>query len=341
MNVSKELLDKYLKGLCSAEEYLEVRKYLNTHQDIPDELLPEEEWALITDAPLSSEKSDELYTGLRKRTIHKTQRISILRKLAVAASIILIATFTILSYNSLPKHQASAIIAHKNQKPTIISKTETVTNYTGKTKRFTLPDGTLAKLKPGARLAYQKPFITKERRVLLQGEAYFMVSKDRLHPFIVDAAGISTTALGTSFTITAIRGSHSFKVVLHTGKILVKPTGRWQKAKVFQEILLAGSQLEYHKQSAKLQVSTTLKKRPIQRAVSQQLVFMQTPLYEVLAQIETSFGIKIKYNPADLKDLAFTGTINPQKDIKLVLNDIADLNQLKLSRMADGYEISK
>ncbi|WP_431294469.1 hypothetical protein [Pedobacter sp. P26] len=56
MNVSKELLDKYFKGLCSAEEYLKVRKYLNANQEMDEELLPEQEWMVVQDAPLSAEK---------------------------------------------------------------------------------------------------------------------------------------------------------------------------------------------------------------------------------------------------------------------------------------------
>lgn len=340
MNVSKDLLDKYFKGLCTVEEYLEVRKYLNANQEIPDELLPEQEWADVQDAPLSAEKSEQMFASIKRHTIHKTHNILVLKKLAVAAGILLVCTFGILCYYNTPDYKRSASVAVKKQETAVPLDNETVTNYSSNVKRFTLPDGSLVKLKPGAKLEYQKPFIGKERRVSLQGEAYFLVSKDHLHPFTVDAGGILTTALGTSFTITAKQGSHSFKVVLHTGKILVKPAEKWPKAKAFQEILLAGSQLVYHQHSAKLQVSNTQERKPVAAAVPQQLVFNQTPLQEVLAQIETSFGIKIKYEPADLKDLAFTGTVDPKKDIGRVLADIADLNQLKLSRVADGYQIS-
>jgi ferric-dicitrate binding protein FerR (iron transport regulator) len=341
MNVSKELLDKYFKGLCSAEEYLEVRKYLNANQEIPEELLPEQEWSVVQYAPLSAEKSEQMYASIKKQTIHKTFSISVLKKFAIAASIILVVTVGLLSYYDTTEQKKSASIFVKNKKAALPSNKETITNYTGKVKRFSLPDGSLVKLKPGSKLEYPKPFISKERRVSLQGEAYFLVSKDHIHPFTVDAGGILTTALGTSFTITAKRGSHSFKVVLHTGKILVKPTEKWPEAKAFQEILLAGSQLVYHQHSASLQVSNTRKRQTVADAVPQQLVFTQTPLQEVLVQIETSFRIKIKYEPADVKDLAFTGTVNPRKDIGQVLADIADLNQLRLSRVADGYQISR
>ncbi|WP_431294468.1 FecR family protein [Pedobacter sp. P26] len=282
-----------------------------------------------------------MYASIKRQTIHRTFSISVLKKFAIAASIILVCTFGLISYDSTPEHKNSASIAVKNKKTALTLNKETVTNYTGKVKQHTLPDGSLVKLKPGSKLEYPKLFISKERRVSLQGEAYFLVSKDPLHPFVVNAGGILTTALGTSFTITAKRGSHSFKVVLHTGKILVKPAEKWPKAKAFQEILLAGSQLVYHQYSARLKVSTTLKRHALADAVPQQLVFTQTPLQEVLAQIETAFGIKIRYEPADVKDLAFTGTINPKKDIDQVLTDIADLNQLKLSRVADGYQISR
>ena len=42
-----------------------------------------------------------------------------------------------------------------------------------------------------------------ERKVELQGEAYFKVAHDARHPFIVDAGGMQTRVLGTEFNVDA------------------------------------------------------------------------------------------------------------------------------------------
>lgn len=63
-----------------------------------------------------------------------------------------------------------------------------------------LPDGTLARLNVGALLV--EAYSDKERRVqLLQGEAYFAVTRDTSRRFVVDAHGVEVEAVGTAFGV--------------------------------------------------------------------------------------------------------------------------------------------
>jgi transmembrane sensor len=64
----------------------------------------------------------------------------------------------------------------------------------------TLPDGSVAELKPGAEIAVE--FTPEVRRVALRrGEVLFQVMKDATHPFVVAAGGIEARAVGTAFTV--------------------------------------------------------------------------------------------------------------------------------------------
>lgn len=88
----------------------------------------------------------------------------------------------------------------------------------GQSACVSLPDGSRVYLHPGSRLRYPKEFIGDKRYVILEGEAYFQVMKDRAKPFIVQSDHITTMVLGTEFNV---KGS---EVTLITGSVQVENT---------------------------------------------------------------------------------------------------------------------
>ena len=74
---------------------------------------------------------------------------------------------------------------------------------TGKVKTDTLPDTSLITLNTGSKLVYPEKFGKKTREVRLYGEAFFKVSPDKAHPFIVSAGDAFVKVVGTSFRVKA------------------------------------------------------------------------------------------------------------------------------------------
>lgn len=68
---------------------------------------------------------------------------------------------------------------------------------------FVLPDGSRVWLNRGSRLYYSGDLGGKKRKVVLEGEGFFDVSKDASRPFVVEAYDMDITVLGTEFTVTA------------------------------------------------------------------------------------------------------------------------------------------
>jgi len=83
-----------------------------------------------------------------------------------------------------------------------------------------LTDGTLVYLAANSVFKYPEQFNSKTRSVtLLKGNAFFKVTKDPKHPFIITSANIKTRVLGTSFHISLDKGRSSVTVI--TGHVRV------------------------------------------------------------------------------------------------------------------------
>lgn len=102
----------------------------------------------------------------------------------------------------------------------------------GQRATITLPDGSQVTLNTDTVVRTKSD--KNNRLVYLdKGQAFFVVAKDRRHPFVVAAAGRTVTALGTAFDVRVDDGE--LKVVLVEGKVRVAP------ARVVQPVIAAGS----------------------------------------------------------------------------------------------------
>lgn len=94
----------------------------------------------------------------------------------------------------------------------------------GKLAKVVLPDGTEAYLYASSKLTYPSSFVGDTRDVVLEGEAYFKVTHDASHPFIIHTVGAETRVLGTELNVRAYHGE-PLHVALVTGVAEVTKNG--------------------------------------------------------------------------------------------------------------------
>lgn len=82
-----------------------------------------------------------------------------------------------------------------------------------------LPDGTEITVNKNSSITYSKNFNKKERKVELEGDAYFKVEKDKTKPFIIDAESFYVEVLGTEFYVNSIFKKR--QVVVKEGMVAV------------------------------------------------------------------------------------------------------------------------
>lgn len=95
----------------------------------------------------------------------------------------------------------------------------------GTTFKVELSDGTIVWLNANSSLAYASRFEGRERRVTLQGEAYFQVARNEQMPFVVETNSVTTKVLGTEFNMRTATEADAASVTLVKGSVDVLANG--------------------------------------------------------------------------------------------------------------------
>lgn len=99
------------------------------------------------------------------------------------------------------------------------SKLNTVSTPRGGEFKITLSDGSIVMLNAGSKLTFPTGFRGAERKVYVDGEAFFKVAKNREKPFIVSIAGSEVKVLGTQFNVSNYPESNGTEATLLEGSI--------------------------------------------------------------------------------------------------------------------------
>jgi len=101
----------------------------------------------------------------------------------------------------------------------------------GQRAELSLPDGSRILLSVATRLRMPRDFGVRERRVELDGEAYFVIQHDALRPFVVRTRYGTAEDLGTEFDVHAYGPEDGVAVVVASGRVgLRAPDGAERRA---------------------------------------------------------------------------------------------------------------
>lgn len=200
---------------------------------------------------------------------------------------------------------------------------EISTRY-GSKSRITLPDGTTVWLNSGSNLLYNnKNFGESDREVTLSGEAFFNVTHDSEHPFIIHAGKINVEVLGTSFDVKNYPDDKTVEATLIKGsievtftndpsrKVLLKPD---EKLTVYTN----GKTETQNLKAAKPEIKNEYKVSPltilpedstvVETAwVQNKLAFIGESFPQLAIQMERWYNIKISFANNKVKQYHFTG----------------------------------
>lgn len=199
-----------------------------------------------------------------------------------------------------------------------------VSTHYGSKSRVTLPDGTVVWLNSGSKFTYDnKHFGQSTREVTLSGEAFFDVTHDAAHPFVIHAGKMDVTVLGTAFDVksypedptaeaTLIRGSIEVSFPDHPEKrVLLEPR---QKLIVLNDAHLALRRLDSLKSgTAKPYKITPVTLIPSDSTVVEtswvqnKLAFRGETFADLAVQMERWYNVTIDFSDSTVKQYRFTG----------------------------------
>ena len=198
------------------------------------------------------------------------------------------------------------------------SKVQNLTASTarGQTYQFTLPDGTRVWLNAESKISFPSQFNGKERKILLEGEGYFEVAKDKAHPFIVETDLQNIEVLGTHFNINSYADEPDTKTTLLEGSVQVTPKQASAKARVMKP----GQQAILDKRfDIQLEEVLDLESIIAWRAAGGDdpgsLVFENDALDEVMRRISRWYDVTVEYRGSVKKDIRFSGVV--RRDVPL------------------------
>lgn len=181
----------------------------------------------------------------------------------------------------------------------------TMTTPRGRQFEITLPDGTHVWLNAASSIRYPTIFSGNNRKVELDGEAYFEVTKNAKQPFIVNARNkASIEVLGTSFNVSAYENEKSLNTTLLDGSVKVNGT-----------ILKPGQQ------ALVTDVVRIIDNADIDKVMAWQRGFFNfegASLEEVMQQLERWYDIDVAYENG-IPDIEFGGEMSRNMSLNGVL----------------------
>jgi transmembrane sensor len=207
----------------------------------------------------------------------------------------------------------------------------------GSKSELVLADGSKVWLNAGSSIKYGASFNKKDRDVILDGEAYFDIAKNKTKPFLVHTSKITLRVLGTAFNVKSYRDENTVETTLIRGAVNVEKNEKDgsisnytlkpnQKA-IFNK---SKDEIKFYDLADKITMKTSGEKTPLviedskvedkteslSTLVEQEIswkdgyfLVSNEALESIMIKVERRFDIKIAFKNEEIKNLRYSGKI--------------------------------
>jgi transmembrane sensor len=215
----------------------------------------------------------------------------------------------------------------------------TLTEYRaarGQRLTLRLGDGTQVTLAPGTVLRRPSDYGRRERRLELEGEAYFIVTHDSTRPFTVATARLIARDVGTRFNVRAYADDSATAVVVAEGQVAV----RLSQTSADASNLVLGAGDVGDVRNGTLARTRGVSVDQVLAWTEGRLVFRDTPLAEVVTRLARWYDVDVRLGGRGLAGLRVTGSFRDEP-VGVVLDAVARSLDLRLDARQGGYELSR
>lgn len=258
---------------------------------------------------------------------------------AVAAAFAVIVTVSILVMNidkkDIPEQDIVAEQVQTQETAAPARKESLIyTAAAGEKKTVILPDNTKVMLNSGAKLMLSDDFNETERRVDLDGEAFFDVARNPEKLFIVCCRDNEYIVRGTSFNVSSYANDRFSIVTLHTGRL---------EARVHDDVIMLkpGDELRIDRNMNQITKQTVDISNSAKWRDSGQLSFSSLPLKYVANQVSHKYNVKINVH-SSIEDIVYDGCLDRESlQDALRLISMTSPVELSVTEFKGEYYISK
>lgn len=178
----------------------------------------------------------------------------------------------------------------------------TISCALGDKTEIVLPDSTKVNLNSGSTLVFNNNFDEGVRKVQLQGEAFFKVSKNKKSPFTVVAGDVEVEVLGTEFNLKGYPEENIVSTTLVEGSLKVS-------SKSQSVVIEPNQKLMYNKESKLMKRQLLTDTTPETEWKEGRLVFRNESLADLEMKLERWFDVDIDFADEEVKTKRFTGIL--------------------------------
>lgn len=234
--------------------------------------------------------------------------------------------------------QQGSVLSYKDVANEVVSAAPIYNELTipyGKTFKLILSDGTVVHLNAGSSIKYPVKFIEgTKREVFLHGEAFFDVTKDADHPFVVNVNDLNVRVLGTKFNVSSYPEEENVSTVLIEGSVALH--GKDNDFNSANTVLLEpGYKGEWNQKSKETSI-TEVDTKMYTSWVEGRMIFRNTPFKIIRKKLERHYNVSIKNNNEILEEK----TYNAVFDVESIDQVLRTLNEIySIEYIIDQNEI--
>ena len=189
--------------------------------------------------------------------------------------------------------------------------------------KLTLADGSIIKVNSASELWFPTDFGESTRQIQLQGEAYFQVKADEVHPFIVTLSNdLKVRVTGTTFNINAYKEEKTISIALVEGKIDIL-----KKSKKLVS-LAPGEIFTFQKDNLQYNVNQT-DLTHITDWTSDIFIFRDEPIENIMRKLSRWYNVEINVHN-EIKDIRYTGVLSRKQPLNETLEAIRMTNEVNI-----------
>ena len=316
IEINDELIVKYLAGEATPDEAMALMDWL---ENIDNKFYFENLSATWNSAnPVRRERpiDREAAWKVLDKKIASAPKVSSGRSLTIpvglgiAASIALVIVVSVMVYLKLKVNPDKTV--------------QTTNDF----ENVTFSDNSTVKLHHNTSITFPVQFKGDSREVkMTEGEAFFSVTADRSIPFIIHALHADITVIGTQFNV--IVKDNSVEVGVSEGKVILST---------------ASSSADLTKGSSGIvnlsdgEIKTTAANENTWAYATHRFEFNDTPLGEIIEDVEKAFGCSISVSNNNIKNCKMTATFG-NESAENIVDLIAETLNLSLTKNAGVFRL--